>query len=71
MQFLAVGEGFQAGRGIVAVQPEVQREVVAGPGADHQEGQVVLGCDSRDQCLGSVAAGDAEEVGAISGGLPG
>lgn len=38
-----LGERVQAGGRVVAAQPEVEREVVAGIGADHQEPQIVLG----------------------------
>ena len=46
-QLHAVGEGVQAGGRVVAVQPEVEGEVVAGAGRDDQQREVVLGGDAR------------------------
>ena len=43
------GEGTQAGGGVVPVQAQVQREAVAGAGADDQEGQAVFGGDTSHQ----------------------
>ena len=70
-EFLPVGEGIKAGGRILAVQSQVQGEVVAGPGADHQEGQAVLGGDPGHQRLGSVATGHPEQIGAIGYRLAG
>ena len=57
---LAVGQRAQAGRRVVPIQAEIQREVIAGAGADHQHRHVVLGGDAGDQRLGAVAAGHAQ-----------
>ena len=56
---------------VVAVEPEVQREVVAGARADDQERQVVLGRDASDERLGAVPAGNAQQVGAAGHRVPG
>ena len=69
--FHAVGEGVETGGRIVAVQPEVHREVVAGAGADHEEREVVLGGDPGHQRLCPVAPGHAEQVRAVRDRLPG
>ncbi len=61
-QFDAVGERVQAGRRVVPVQAEVQREVVAGAGRDDHEGEAVSSRDAGYECLRSVAAGHAEQV---------
>jgi hypothetical protein len=45
--------------------------VVAGPGADHQERQIVLRGDPRHQRLGSIAPGHAEQVAALGHRLTG
>jgi hypothetical protein len=45
--------------------------VVAGPGGDADEPEVVGGGDAGHQCLGAVAAGHAEHVGAPGHGLLG
>jgi hypothetical protein len=52
-----VPEGVQAPRGVLAVQPEVEGEVVAGAGRDDQQWNVVLGGDAGDQGLGPIPAG--------------
>ena len=70
-QFFPIGKGIEAGGGILAVQAQVQGEVIAGPGADHQEGQAMLGRDAGHQRLGSVAPGHPEQVGAIGHRLAG
>ncbi|GAA3071779.1 hypothetical protein GCM10020254_14520 [Streptomyces goshikiensis] len=69
-QFDAVGQRLQAPGGVLAVQAQVQGEVVAGAGADHHEGQVVRHGHPGDQGLGPVTARDAEQVGAAPDGLP-
>ena len=66
-----VAEGIQAARGVLPVQAEVKGEMVAGAGADHQEGQVVLGRDAGHQRLGSVTPGHAEQVCAPLHRIPG
>ena len=70
-QFFPVGEPVQAGGGVFAVQPEVEGEVVAGAGADHQERQVVLGGDAGHERLGPIPAGHPEQVGAVGHRLAG
>jgi hypothetical protein len=69
--FHAVGERIQAGRRVLPVQPQVQREVVAGAGADHQERKSMLGGDPGHQRLGPVPARHAEQVRAAGHRLPG
>ena len=65
-----LGERGQAGGRVLTVQAEVEGEVVAGAGADDHERDVVLGGDPGHQCLGAVATGHAEQVGAARQGLP-
>ena len=60
----SVSASRQRGR-VLPVQAEVQGEVVAGAGRDHQERHAVLGGDAGDQGLGAVAAGHPEQVGAV------
>ena len=57
-----VAQRVEAAGRVLPVQPEVESEVVAGAGADHQERHVVLGGDLRDERLGAVAARDTEQV---------
>ena len=66
----AVGQRAQARCRIRAVQAQVKGEVVAGARGDHQERDAVLGRDAGHQRLGSVAARDAEQVGAVCDRLP-
>lgn len=70
-QFLAVGQGVETAARVGPVEAEIHGEVVAGPGADHQERQTVLGGDHRDLCLGAVAARHAEQIRALGDRLPG
>ena len=56
---------------IVAVESEIECEVVPCPRADADEREVVLDGDGRDERLRSVAAGHAEAVGAAGDGVPG
>ena len=65
----AVGQGPQARRRILPVQPQVQCEVIAGTRADHHERQVVLGGHLGHQRLRAVASGHAQQVRAMSDGL--
>ena len=58
-------ERVQRADDVVAVDAEVEREVVARAGRDAGERQVVLGGDRRDQGLGPVAARRRERVRAI------
>ena len=69
--YAVAGEGGQAGRRIVAVQPEVHREVVAGARADDQEREIMLGGDPGYQGLRPVASRHAEQVRPGSDRLPG
>ena len=57
-------EGVEGADDVVAVDPQVEREVVAGACRDAREGQVVLGCDRGDERLGAVTACGREPVGA-------
>ncbi len=65
-QLDTVGERLQARRGVLAVEPEVQREVIAGSRGDHQEGKSVLRGDARHQGLSAVSASDAEKICAVA-----
>ena len=70
-QLQPVGQAVEAFGRVVAIEPEVQREVVAGARADDQERQVVLGRDAGDERLGAVPAGNAQQVGAAGHRVPG
>ena len=56
-------EGVEGADDVVAVDPQIEREVVAGAGRDAGEGEVVLGCDRGDERLGAVTARGGETVG--------
>ena len=58
-------EGIERADDVVAVDPEVEREVVAGPGRDTGIGQILLGGDHGNDGLGAVAAGHRQRVGSI------
>ena len=58
-------EGVERADDIVAVDPEVEGEVVAGPGRNTGIGQAVLGGDHRDDGLRAVAAGHRQRVGSV------
>ena len=60
--YAVAGQGGQAGRRILAVQPEVHREVVAGARADDQEREIMLGGDPGHQGLCPVASRYTEQV---------
>ena len=64
-----VDERIEGADDIVAVDPQVEREVVAGTGRDAGERQVVLGRDRRHERLGAVAASRGEPVGATGHGV--
>ena len=66
-----VAEGVEARARVVAVDAQVEGEVVAGAGRDAHERQVVLDGDRGDEGLGPVAAGHAEAVGAAGDGVAG
>ena len=66
----AVGQRVEARRRVLAVQAQVEGEVVAGARGDHQEGNVMLGGDAGHERLSAVAARDAEQVGAARDRLP-
>ena len=68
MQLHAVGERGQTGRRVVPIQTEVQREVVARSGRDHQERHAAFGGDAGDQSLRSVPTGDAEQIRPVGDG---
>ena len=70
-QLDAIGEGIQAGGRVVTVQPEIEGEVVAGARRDDHHRDVPARGDTRHQGLGSVAAGDPEQVGPAVDRLPG
>src|SRR3712207_9515729 len=67
----AVAQRLQAAGGVLAVQSEVEGEVVAGARADDQKGHPVLGRDLRDQRLRTVPAGHTEQVRPAGEGVPG
>lgn len=56
----AVDERVEAPRRILEIEPQIRGEVVARSRADDEEGQVVFGRDSSNQCLCSVATGHTE-----------
>ncbi len=60
----AVGERVERADQIVAIDAEVEREVVAGAGGNADERKPVRECGCRDDGERAVAAGDAERVGA-------
>ncbi len=66
-----VGEGFQAPRRVVPVEPEVQGEVVARPGRNHHERHPVLRRHTRHQRLRPVTTRRTEQVRAPGDGLTG
>ena len=66
-----VAEGVERADDVVAVEAEVEREVVAGAGRDADERHVGRHGDRRHQGLGAVAAGHADHVGAAVDGVLG
>jgi hypothetical protein len=54
----------QRARDVVAVETQIQREVVTSPCGDDDKGDAVLARDRRDECLGAIAASHAQQVGA-------
>src|SRR5450759_651826 len=54
---------------VLAIQPQVEREVIAGAGGDTDERDVVLDGDGRHQRLRAVATGHAKAVGAAGDGI--
>jgi ActR/RegA family two-component response regulator len=62
VKFDAVGQRIEALGGIAAVQPEVEREMVAGAGRDDQQRHVVLGGNRCDQAAAAVSAGDTQQI---------
>ena len=60
----AVLERVEGADDVVAVDTEVEREVVAGAGRDAHERQAVLARDPGDEGLGTVATGHPQHVGA-------
>ena len=62
-------EGVEGADDVVAVDPQIEREVVAGTGRDAREGQVVLGRDRGDERLGAVTACGRETVGPVGHGV--
>ena len=61
----ADGPGVEGGGGVVAVEPDVEGEVVAGAGGHAHEGQVVGQGHRRHHPERAVAAGHAQGVGAV------
>ena len=61
--------GVQSANDVVAVQPQVEGEVVARPGRDDDHGDTALGGHAGDQCLGPVAARHADDVDAPVDGV--
>ena len=64
----AVDERVEGADDVVAVDAEVEREVVAGPGGDAGVRKVELGGDRGDDRLRAVAAGHRQRVGAVGDG---
>ena len=64
----AVDERVERADDVVAVDAEVEREVVARAGGDAGVGQTALGGDRRDDRLRAVAAGHRQPVGAALDG---
>ena len=62
----AVLERVEGADDVVAVDTEVERQVVAGAGRDADERQAVLARDPGDERLGTVATGHPQHVGAPS-----
>jgi hypothetical protein len=56
-QLDAVTQRIQAPRRVLAVQPQIQGEVVVGPDRDDQQRHIMLGGDAGDQRLGRIPAG--------------
>ena len=69
LALVRVAEGVHRLAGVVAVEPEVEREVVACPRAHTHEGEPVLHGDRGDEGLGAVTPGHAEAVGPSSHGI--
>ena len=65
----AVGERVERADEIVAIDAEVECEMVARAGGNADEGKPVRECGRRDDGQRSVAAGDAERVGAARDGV--
>ncbi len=63
VQFDSVAQRLETGHGVFPVQSEVEREVVACAGTDHQERNPLFRSHSRDQSLGAVATGNTEQIG--------
>ena len=61
---VAVGERVERADDVVAVDAEIEGEVIPGAGGDAHERHVVLRRHPGDQCLRPVAAGHADDVGA-------
>ena len=70
-QLDTIPECIQRSGRIGSIESEIHREVVAGSGADHQEGQVVFGRDRRDERLGTVPAGHPQQIRPLLDSLPG
>ena len=62
-----LGERVERPDDVVAVEPEVEREVVARPGGHADVRQIVLHRDLRDERLRAVAARHADHIGRASG----
>jgi hypothetical protein len=56
-------KGAHGRQGVVGVEAEIAREMVARPRRDADEGTIVLGGDCRDGAEGAVARGDPESGG--------
>src|SRR5580700_8034099 len=70
-QLDSIGQSTQTGGRVLAIQPQVEGEVIARARADDDERDAVLGRDPGHEGLRSVASGDAEQVGACLDGLAG
>ncbi len=62
----AVDKGIQSADDVVAVDPQVEGEVVPGPRGHARVGKVQLRGDRRDDRLRSIPAGHREAIGSLS-----
>ena len=62
-------EGIHAGPRVLAVQPQIEREVISGASRDAHERDVVLDGDGCHQRLRAVTTGHAKAVGTADNGV--
>jgi len=60
--FDSVGECVECADDVVPVKPEIQSEVISGPGGNADVGDVFLHGDGRDQCLRPVASCHSDDI---------